>query len=268
MSDFLEKIISYKVREVAYQMAETPQSQLQSMLSNLPATRSFKQAVSQPGGVNLIAEVKKASPSKGIIREDFDHLAIARAYTRAGAAAISVLTDREFFQGSPDFLREIRQVTNLPLLRKDFVINPYQLYQARVLGADAVLLITAILSDSELIEFQGIAEELGLDCLVEVHNADELTRAMTAGARLLGINNRDLKTFRTDLNTTFLLKKLISQPDTSVVSESGINTRADVVRLEEEGVEAMLVGEALVRHTDLEFQVRRLLGDVAGENIV
>lgn len=268
MSSFLEMIVKYKVKEVAGQMAEISQGELKGMVSQMPATRSFKQAISRPGGVNLIAEVKKASPSKGLIRENFDHLAIAEAYTSAGAAAISVLTDRKFFQGSPEFLREIRQVTELPLLRKDFIINPYQIYQARVWGADAVLLITAILSDTELVEYQGLAKELGLDCLVEVHNAEELIRALAAGASLLGINNRDLKTFRTDLNTTFLLKKLIGLPNTVVVSESGINTREDVLQLEKAGIQAMLVGEALVRHAELEPQVRRLLGAGTGENIL
>ncbi len=259
MSNVLNTIIEHKRTEVLADRETVPLEQLLAELPLLPPTRSLATALRSQGEVRLIAEVKKASPSKGIIREDFDPIKIAQIYTEAGAAAISVLTDARFFQGSPEYLREIRKVTNLPLLRKDFIIDAYQIYQARVLGADAILLIAGILSNGELIAFQQLAGELGLACLVEVHTEAELAKALAAGANIIGVNNRDLKVFQTDLNTTFLLKKLINLPEIIVVSESGINTPADVQRLLEHQVDAMLVGEALMRSPDIAAQVKTLL---------
>ncbi len=219
----------------------------------------FSTGLRKAGEVALIAEIKKASPSKGLIRQDFDPAEIALIYTSAGASAISVLTDREFFQGSPEYLRIARGISELPLLRKDFIIDPYQIYEARLLGADAILLIMAILTDREAAEYQQAASELGLECLVEVHTTDELARALSLGAQIIGINNRNLQTFKTELATTFRLREMITG-DIIVVSESGINTREDVVRLREHGVHAMLVGEALMRETDITQKIRELLG--------
>lgn len=245
----LDSIVAHKKNEIKEQKAKA---------------RSLNAGLRKNGEIALIAEIKKASPSKGIIRTDFDVEDIARIYTAAGAAAISVLTDREFFQGSPEYLRRVRAVTDLPLLRKDFIIDPYQVYESKYLGADAVLLILAVLTDREAGEIQRIAAELGMECLVEVHTPDELSRALALGASLIGINNRNLKTFQTDLASTFSLKAMITDPSVTVVSESGINTRDDVLRLQEHGVQAMLVGEALMRERDIRPKIDELLGKAPG----
>ncbi|MHB8171336.1 MAG: indole-3-glycerol phosphate synthase TrpC [Thermincolia bacterium] len=258
----LQKIVELKKKEVAAQKRQTTLAQLQQDIAQLPPTRSLYQALNKPGEVALIAEIKKASPSKGVIRADFDPVAIGGIYTWSGASAISVLTDEEFFQGHLDYLTQVRKVSPLPLLRKDFLIDPYQIYQARAAGADAILLIAAILTDDELKEFHQIADGLGLDCLVEVHTQEELERVLNTPARIFGINNRNLNTFHTDLNTTFRLKELIKNPEVLVVGESGINTRADVEKLAANGVNAMLVGESLMRQEDIGQQVGILLGTV------
>ncbi|MDA8233525.1 MAG: indole-3-glycerol phosphate synthase TrpC [Clostridia bacterium] len=258
----LQKIVQQKKQEVVSHKRQTSQEQLEEAIAQLPPTRSLYQVLNKPGEVALIAEIKKASPSKGVIRADFDPVAIGQIYTKAGAAAISILTDEEFFQGHLDYLAQVRKVTHLPLLRKDFLIDPYQIYQARAVGADAVLLIAAILSDEELTEFHNIAGALGLDCLVEVHTQEELERVLTTPARIIGINNRNLNTFKTDLDTTFRLKELIQRREILVVSESGINTRADVEKLAAHGINAMLVGEALMRQDDIGRQTGILLGTV------
>lgn len=262
----LNKIISFKHIEVTERKEKVSMEELQERLSGLPPTRSLTQAlrrsdeITEATKITLLAEIKFASPSKGAIRPMGNLADIARQYTENGAAAISVLTDTKFFKGSPDFLTAVRQETNLPLLRKDFVIDPYQIYEARVLGADAVLLIAAVLSDTQLSQLMALAGELGLQCLTEVHTAEELRRVMELGSKLIGINNRDLTTFRTDIQTTFKLRQLIDRPDTVVISESGINTRADMVALQENGVDAALVGEALMRSPDIGQKVRELLG--------
>lgn len=222
----------------------------------------FSEALRKNGEVALIAELKKASPSKGLIRQDFNPGEIVLIYSEAGASAISVLTDREFFQGDPGYLRQAADVSDKPLLRKDFIIDPYQIYEARLLGADAILLIMAILSDREALYFKEIADSLGLECLVEVHSEEEMARALALGANIIGINNRDLKTFKTDLGTTFHLRDMIADPDITVVSESGINTRDDVIRLGQHGVHAMLVGEALMREKDIAGKIAQLLGNL------
>lgn len=260
MSNILETIVEHKRVEVAAHKAAVPLERLVEEIGNLPPARSLGAALRKPGEVALIAEIKKASPSKGVIREDFDPVAIARAYTESGAVAISVLTDEKFFQGGPEYLRQVRQVTAIPLLRKDFIIDAYQIYQARFLGADAILLIAGILETGELMNFQLLARELGLECLVEVHTEAELAKALVAGAEIIGINNRNLRVFKTDIDTTFRLKNLINDPGIIVVSESGINTREDVLRLLENGVDAMLVGESLMRKPDIAAQVHYLLG--------
>ncbi len=219
---------------------------------------SFKQALAREG-MSFICEVKKASPSKGLIAERFPYLEIAKEYERAGAAAISVLTEPVYFLGKDAYLREIAEMVQIPVLRKDFIIDAYQIYEARVLGASAVLLICALLEDEPLKEFLETAHEVGLDVLVEAHNEEEVKRALAAGADIIGVNNRDLKTFTVDINNSARLRRLVPE-EVLFVSESGIRTSADVKRLEEMEVDAVLIGETLMRSTDK----ARLLGELAG----
>lgn len=228
--------------------------------------RDFLGALRTPrrGSVGLIAEVKKASPSKGVIRPDFNPVAIAREYEEAGASCLSVLTDVDFFQGSLEYLREIRKAVGLPLLRKDFVIDERQILEAIEWGADAILLIVAILTDDELRHFHALADAAGLTALVEVHDEIELERALAAGARLVGVNNRNLKTFQVDLGTTERLARRLwaadGATDRLLVAESGIDTRADVERLRACGAGAILVGESLMRSPVIGDKVSALLG--------
>ena len=255
----LDTIIAHKQQELQIEEEQVPLATLKSKLANLPPTKDFRAAIAQSGNINLIAEVKKKSPSKGIIREDFDPIQIAETYAKNGAAAISVLTDVRFFDGRLDYLSSIRQVVDVPLLRKDFTIDPYHIYQARVAGADAILLIVAALTKDQLREFMDIAESLSLASLVEVHTDTELEIALDVEAEIIGINNRDLRTFHTDLATTFSLQEFLPTGKV-VVSESGIYTRADVESLREAGVNAILVGESLMRSPDIGEQVRKLIG--------
>ena len=255
----LDTIIAHKQKELQIEAEQVPLATLKSKLANLPPTKDFRAAIAQSGNINLIAEVKKKSPSKGIIREDFDPIQIAETYAKNGAAAISVLTDVRFFDGRLDYLSSIRQVVDVPLLRKDFTIDPYHIYQARVAGADAILLIVAALTKDQLRELMDIAESLSLASLVEVHTDIELEIALDVGAEIIGINNRDLRTFHTDLATTFSLQEFLPTGKV-VVSESGIYTRADVESLREAGVNAILVGESLMRSPDIGEQVRKLIG--------
>lgn len=261
----LDRIVAQKRIEVTAKKWALTLEKLQEQWQGLKGPKEagsgrFSGALRKTGEVALIAEIKKSSPSKGLIRPDFDPAEIAGIYTASGAAAISVLTDREFFQGDPEHLRQVREVAPLPLLRKDFVIDEYQVFEAKMLRADAVLLIMAILSDAEVLRFHDLAAQLGMECLVEVHTASELKRALDLGVSLIGINNRDLHTFKTDLATTFRLRQMIPGNDIVVVSESGINTRDDVVRLQEHGINAMLVGEALMRETDIAGKICELMG--------
>ena len=212
----------------------------------LDAPRGFHRALTSYPGVAVIAEVKKASPSKGVISADFQPVAIGRNYEKNGAQAISVLTDVDFFQGSLSYLLQVREAVSLPILRKDFIIDPLQIEEAHLHGADAVLLIAAILDLPQLVDYQAYAGELGMDVLVEVHDERETEQALLAGSRLIGINNRNLKTFAVDLETTFRLKKLIPS-DIPVVSESGLKTVEDFQRLKNEGIKAALIGETLMR---------------------
>jgi indole-3-glycerol phosphate synthase len=209
-------------------------------------------------GVKLIAEVKKASPSKGVLCTDFNPVELAQTYERNGAAAISVLTEEKYFLGKLDYLTEIREKVNVPLLRKDFIFDEYQIYESAAYGADAILLITAMLDKDTLEEFLKISKDLKLSCLVEVHNEEELFKAMLAGAEIIGINNRDLNTFKTDTNTTRRLKMLIPQ-ENIVVSESGISSRDDMKKMKECKVNAVLVGEALVTAQDVPAKMKELL---------
>lgn len=255
----LDTIIAQKRKELLAEMEQVPLASLQAKLVNLPPTMDFHQAIAQPESINLIAEVKKKSPSKGIIRADFDPIGIAKIYAENGASAISVLTDEHFFDGKLDYLSAIREVVDVPLLRKDFTIDPYHIYQARVAGADAILLIVAVLTREQLSDYIDIASSLSMASLVEVHTAVELEIALDVGAEIIGINNRDLQTFETKLETTFRLRESIPSGKV-VVSESGIYTRSDVDSLSEAGVHAILVGESLMRSADIGEHVRCLIG--------
>ncbi len=263
-SNILETIVAQKLLEVArLPQSSVTAAELRAAMQHRDERRDFLEALKQPRSskMALIAEVKKASPSAGVIRKDFDPVAIAREYEGAGATSLSVLTDEKFFQGSLQFLKAIRQAVKLPLLRKDFIIDERQLLEAIEWGADAILLIVAILNDAQLTRLHGWATEAGLSVLVEVHDEAELERALAAGARLVGVNNRDLKTFKVDLATTErVATRLRSQPDRPLlVAESGIHTRADVERLARCGAQAILVGESLIRETDISAKVRHLL---------
>ncbi len=265
--DVLARIVATKRRELARDQAEAPLDQWRHTLDALPPTRDFAAAIRRNGGpARVIAEVKKASPSKGVIRADFDPVAIATAYQAGGASAISVLTDVDYFQGSPDYLKAVRKAVDLPLLRKDFTIDPYQIYQARLWGADAVLLIAAILTTGQLAEYRELAAELGLAALVEVHTAPELDSAIASGAGIIGINNRNLSSFETTLETTYELVRGI--PDRAIkISESGIFTAEQVRELEQRGgIDAILVGESLMRQDDMTQAVKTLIDGGPGND--
>ncbi len=266
--NILDKIVEQKRVEVARLPARSVRAgDIRAMLEKRGESRDFFSALQSPrrgGAVGLIAEVKKASPSAGIICVDFDPVRIARDYENAGADCLSVLTDELFFQGSLEYLRQIREVVKLPLLRKDFIIDERQILEAAEWGADAILLIAAILSDDQLAHFQSLALDSGLAALVEVHDEEELERALAANAKLIGVNNRNLKTFQVDLGTTErLAAKLRISPgglEKLLVAESGIHSRADVQRLEQCGSRAILVGESLVKHGNIPAKVAELLG--------
>src|SRR6476659_1672931 len=266
MSTILDEIIEHKRQEVAQRKERVPVEQLKETIQTLGRPRNFFHAVTRMGRkpLNLIAEVKKASPSAGVIRADFDPVKIAQGYAAAGADALSVLTDEKYFQGKLEYIHAIRDVVKLPVLRKDFLIDTYQVYEARAAGADAILLIAECLQVNELIDLQILATELNMTCLIEVHDMDNLIRVRDRvigfphrSYSLLGINNRDLRTFKTDLGTTLRLAELIENRNV-LVSESGINTRFDVDKLVEAGVRAGLVGESLIRSDDVSGKVREL----------
>ena len=259
MGTVLDKIVAAKRREVEEVRDRLPEQELERRLEEALPARDFRAVLEQPDGVQVIAEVKKASPSAGVLRADFDPVAIAQAYAAHGAAAISVLTDAPFFQGSLAYLAAIRAVVSPPLLRKDFILDRYQLLEARVAGADAVLLIAEVLEGEELPRLLGQAWDLGLQALVELYDANHLPRVLDSGARLIGINNRDLRTFGTRLEHTLELAARVPG-DCCLVSESGIRTRQDVLRLQQAGVRAVLVGETLMRAADPGSKLRELRG--------
>lgn len=250
--DILKKIIKRKAEEVAERQEQSSIGLLQESLSKASPVRGFVNSIEQKitlGKAGVIAEVKKASPSKGVIREDFQPAEIAQSYAKAGAACLSVLTDIDFFQGADKYLQQARAACELPVIRKDFFIDPYQVYEARSLGADCILLIAACLSDQQMTDLNTLAHTLGMDVLIEVHDAEELQRALPLNNRLIGINNRDLRSFETSLNTTIDLLKQIPD-DRIVVTESGIHTKEDVQLMQHNGVNAFLVGEAFMRAND------------------
>ncbi|MDA3913920.1 indole-3-glycerol phosphate synthase TrpC [Oleiagrimonas sp.] len=260
MSDILQRILARKTEEIAERQAKLPLSELAARCADLPDTRGFAAAMEariDAGDPAVIAEVKKASPSKGLIRADFDPASIARAYAKAGAACLSVLTDKDFFQGSEAFLKAAREACKLPVLRKDFTVAPYQVYESRTIGADCILLIVAALEDDMLLELALLAAQLNMDVLVEVHNADELDRALAVPASLIGINNRNLRTFKTSLDTSLDLREYVPY-DRVLVTESGIRTPEDVENMREAGIEGFLIGEACMRAEDPGAELRRL----------
>ena len=260
MSDILQRILTRKAEEVRERRASVPLQALSARASAAPPPRGFRaalQAQLDAGAAAVIAEVKKASPSKGVMRADFQPAQIARSYQDGGAACLSVLTDVDFFQGADAYLLQARAACALPVLRKDFVIDAYQIHEARALGADCILLIVAALDDAQLADFSALAHALGMDVLVEAHDAEELGRALATPAGLIGINNRNLRTFETALDTTLALRARVPA-DRLLVTESGIHTPADVARMRSAGVHAFLVGEAFMRAADPGAELRRL----------
>jgi indole-3-glycerol phosphate synthase len=260
MSDILNTILARKAEEIEQRSRVRSLADLRARAANLPPTRGFVDAIRRKrkaGESAVIAEVKKASPSKGLIRKDFKPAEIARSYEAGGAACLSVLTDVDFFQGSNLYLGEARAACSLPALRKDFTIDPYQVYEARMIGADAILLIVAALEDGPMIEMANLAHELGMDVLVEVHDIDELERALQTDCELIGVNNRNLRTFEVSLDTTIALRDAVP-PDRTLVTESGIATPADVARMRAAGIDAFLVGESFMREADPGAALQRL----------
>jgi indole-3-glycerol phosphate synthase len=258
--DILQRILARKREEVEERTRRVPLADLEARTAGAPAVRGFADALHAriaAGHAGVIAEVKKASPSKGVIRERFDPSAIARSYEAGGAACLSVLTDIDFFQGHDTFLRHARAACALPVLRKDFIVDAYQVHEARVLGADCVLLIVAALDDAQLADYTHLALSLGMDVLVEVHDLDELERALPVPAPLLGINNRSLRTFEVSLDTTLDMRGAVPG-DRLLVTESGIHTREDVARMRGHGVHAFLVGEAFMRAPEPGEELARL----------
>jgi indole-3-glycerol phosphate synthase len=261
MSTILDTILETKRREVAARRA-TPLSDLQSRAMAQTPPRGFKAALdakAASGGYGLIAEIKKASPSKGLIRPDFDPPAHARAYQAGGAACLSVLTDQEYFQGHEEYLIAARAACTLPVIRKDFMVDPWQVIESRSIGADAILIIVAALDDGAMAEIEATAFDLGMDVLVEVHDAAELDRALRLRSRLIGVNNRNLKTFEVDLQKTY---DLVSQApkDCTFVAESGLTSRADLDAMAEHDIRCFLIGESLMRQDDVEAATRAMVG--------
>jgi indole-3-glycerol phosphate synthase len=262
--DVLKKIVSHKREEVTAARILTSVSELKSRIADLEDTprgfeRHLGEAVSS-GWTTIIAEVKKGSPSKGVIRADFDPMEIAEIYQNNGATCLSVLTDEQFFHGHLRYLALIRETVSLPLLRKDFICDPYQIYEARAAGADAILLIAAMLNLEQLREFYAAAKEIHLDVLLEVHDETEMDTALQTDCTLIGVNNRNLHTFVTDLGTTARLARMMPA-DHLLVAESGINSRADIVRLKADGAKAFLIGESMIREEDIGAKLQELLND-------
>jgi len=256
----LSEILATKRTEVSILSRRVPLAQLEARLEGMCPTRDFTAALDASEDLAIIAEVKKASPSKGVIRENFDPLEIAGIYAENGAACLSVLTDEVYFQGKLEYLSNIRNIVDVPILRKDFIIDPWQIAESRAAGADAILLIVAALSPEDLRGHLDAARQYGIAALVEVHDQTELDEALASGAKLIGINNRDLHTFRSSLSTTFnLMKTLPRDPELRIVSESGICNRCDMVNLRNAGVHAALVGESLMREADIGAKMRELL---------
>lgn len=255
----LDKIVDYKRKKIQEEKSHTSLNEITKIIDCITGTRSFKKGISQENKLSIIAEIKKSSPSKGIIKEGFSPIEIAKNYEENQVEAISVLTEDKFFQGDNSYLEIVRDVTSVPLLRKDFIIDVYQIYQSKALGADAILLLAGILTKRQLIDFQRIAKEIGLDTLVEVHNKEELDMVLETDAEIIGINNRDLKTFTISLKTTEDLINFIPK-NKLVISESGIHSREDIQYLQNLGVKAVLIGESLMRASSIGGKLKELRG--------
>ncbi|MCF6300042.1 MAG: indole-3-glycerol phosphate synthase TrpC [Proteobacteria bacterium] len=261
MSNILDKIIQTKIEEIELASSVSSIDDFRHIIEKMTPCRNFYQAIKDRLDKKLpavIAEIKKASPSKGIIRDNFDPKQIAISYEKGGACCLSVLTDTQYFQGHNDYLKLVKDAVSLPVLRKDFIINPWQLYESRALGADCILLIVAALDDPRLHQLSTLAKQLGLEILTEVHDEDELQRALTTPARLIGINNRNLKTFSTSLETSLQLSKMIPQ-DKIVISESGIRNSDDLQILNDNGIHTYLIGETLMKHQHPGKQLQTLI---------
>jgi len=260
--NFLNKILAYKKLEVQKQKIELNIDELKSICQTMPSSKSLIEklkSASSKDKLALIAEVKKASPSKGLIRKIFSPSEIALAYQNAGASAVSVLTDEKFFQGSIQYLQEVRKIVNLPILRKDFIIDPYQIYQTRAIGADIILLIASALTPEKLKEFYNLSKETGLEVLLEIHNRQELDLALSIDTEIIGINNRNLETFEVSIQTTLDLVKNINLSNKFIISESGITTHSDIVTLKNNGISGVLIGESFMRQENIENAVQNLM---------
>ncbi len=255
--NILEKIVSCKRRGVAEKKEKIPLAKLRDRINKLPPTRNFKAAISRPGRINLICEIKRASPSSGIICKDFHPREIARSYEKNGAAAISVLTEEKYFQGDILHLFSVKQSVKIPVLRKDFIIDEYQLYESRAFGADALLLIASLLDVEELVQFMNTSRSLGIETLVEVHCEEDLEKVLAMPAGIIGINNRNLEDFTIDLSVTKELRKKIPR-EKVVVSESGIKTRDEVLLLKSTGINAILIGQVLLESEDIGEKMKEL----------
>ncbi|MFH1578418.1 MAG: indole-3-glycerol phosphate synthase TrpC [Candidatus Omnitrophota bacterium] len=259
IKDIIKEIIAKKKERIAQSKIELPQGDLLARIENLPLPLRFFKAIDRPRRISLIAEIKKASPSRGVIREDFDPCQIARIYREAGVQAISVLTEEDYFLGDINYISQVKQIANLPILRKDFIVDPYQIYQSRAFGADAVLLIAAILTQDALVELMDLAKSLNLDYLVEVHTEKDLRKALNVKAELIGINNRNLHTLEVDSKTTEKLYTMIPK-EKAVVVESGIKSYSDILFLKILGAKAALVGEAIMAAADIEIKIKEIMG--------
>lgn len=258
-TDMLKEIIKKKQERIAFAKQQVSLDDLKAQISGLGAARPFSPAISKPRTISLIAEIKKASPSRGVIREDFNVLDIAGTYQEAGVQAISVLTEEDYFQGSPAYLNEVRLAAQVPILRKDFILDAYQVYESRALGADAILLIADILTKDMISEFMEIARSLGLECLVEVHTEKELKKVLNLKVPLIGINNRDLHSLEVDFKITQQLFPLVPKEKTVVV-ESGVKTAQDVLFLKILGVNAVLIGEAFMSAANIRAKIEEVMG--------
>ncbi len=255
----LDTIYQHKVSEVEKNKKQVPLRVLEKRMQKRHDMKSFGRAIKSDMNISIIAEIKKASPSLGVIREDFQPAEIARLYQKGGAAAISVLTDEKYFQGKLSYIKDVKQSVDLPVLRKDFIIDPYQIYEAQSAGADAILLIAALLSEDTIQRFLNLARELEMDCLVEVHTGAELQKVLQTSADIIGINNRDLATFIVNLETTFQLRPMIPEGKI-IVSESGIKSRTEILRLFNKGINAVLIGETFMKSGDIPAALHELLG--------